>query len=294
MDKALKQRLVGASVLIILAIIVLPMLLSGRPESGQDSRSIELPPKPAELSFETRRFPIGTQQADDGPSEVPVRSAPELGEPRGSIAVAQPPAAADNQVAAEVAPVEESTTGADAGAATATASGRYLVQVGSFSSTGNANRLAARLREGGLPVLLDTVVTAAGRLHRVRVGPFDFESAAEDAVAEIRARIPDLKDLNPRVLDLRPEEGAPVTEPSDPLVRWVVQAGSFAAEENARALIATLRDNGFAAYAATVSDGAGITYKVRVGPVIERQSAVELAARLRQELSIDGLVMSVD
>ena len=60
MDKALKQRLVGASVLIILAVIVLPMLLSGRSDTlKQESREIELPPKPEELSIETRRFPIG-------------------------------------------------------------------------------------------------------------------------------------------------------------------------------------------------------------------------------------------
>jgi DedD protein len=291
MDKALKQRLVGASVLIILAIIVLPMLLSGQPESGQDARSIELPPRPAELSFETRRFPIGGQ-ADERPSEVPTRPAPAPGERPATVETEPQPAAAGMRAAGEVPPAVDAAAESDAGSATAP--GRYLVQVGSFSSSGNANRLATRLREGGLPVLLDTVETAAGRLHRVRVGPFDIEPAANDAVAEIRARIPDLKDLNPRVLDLRPEEGAPVTEPSDPLVRWVVQAGSFAAEENAQALVASLRDSGFAAYSATVSDGSGIAYKVRIGPVIERQSAVELAARLRQEMSIDGLVMSVD
>ena len=62
MDKALKQRLVGASVLIALAVIVLPMLLSGRPEGGkQETQKIELPPQPSELSFETRRYPIGEQ-----------------------------------------------------------------------------------------------------------------------------------------------------------------------------------------------------------------------------------------
>ena len=61
MDKALKQRLVGATVLIILAVIVLPMLLSGRSDTlKQESRQIELPTKPDELSIETRRFPVGT------------------------------------------------------------------------------------------------------------------------------------------------------------------------------------------------------------------------------------------
>ena len=53
MDIALKQRLVGASVLIALAVIVLPMLLGG--------------PQPAELDFETRRYPIG----ESPPASVP-------------------------------------------------------------------------------------------------------------------------------------------------------------------------------------------------------------------------------
>ena len=60
MDKALKQRLVGASVLIALAVVVLPMLLGGRPgDKTQQAQKIELPPQPAELDFETRRYPVG-------------------------------------------------------------------------------------------------------------------------------------------------------------------------------------------------------------------------------------------
>ena len=52
MDRALKQRLVGASVLIALAVIVLPMLLGGRSEgvSGESSK-IEIPAKPSELEL---------------------------------------------------------------------------------------------------------------------------------------------------------------------------------------------------------------------------------------------------
>ena len=83
MDKALKQRMVGASVLIALAVIILPMLLGGRPEGeSQQTRRIELPAQPPELSFETRRYPIGEQgleqQAKKDPStpEDTVRQLP--------------------------------------------------------------------------------------------------------------------------------------------------------------------------------------------------------------------------
>ncbi len=293
MDKALKQRLVGASVLILLAVIVLPMLLSGQPASQQATRTIEVPPKPSELSFETRRFPVGEQDretpsvVEPAPRQETMEPAPVPFEPpAGQRDSTTPPAESPSDR-----PVEPASAEPRAAAEGEIRPGRYLVQVASFSTTANANRLAARLREDGMPVLIDNVETAAGRLHRVRVGPYDEEAGANDAVAELRARIPD---LNPRVLDLRPDESAPVTEPDDPLVRWVVQAGSFAATDNAGNLVARLRAAGYTAYVATVNDASGTVYKVRVGPLIERQSAVELAARLREEMQIEGLIMSVD
>ena len=70
MDQALKQRLVGATVLIILGVILLPMLLSGQSDLSNESPAIELPDKPPELSMDKRRFPIG-QQSAERPSRVP-------------------------------------------------------------------------------------------------------------------------------------------------------------------------------------------------------------------------------
>lgn len=307
MDQALKQRLVGATVLIVLGVVLLPMLLSGQPESRNEAARIEVPEKPPELSIETRRFPVGepvpehdpgtaATAADDAPLEIQpgeVEGGDAEGqgsEPEDIAAATDPPAEAGLQEA-------PTATGRSAEAASEPATeavfppGRYLVQVASFSSPGNANNLAATLRENQLPVVMDSVVTGAGRLHRVRVGPFDELADAEGSVARIRTL---LSDLAPRVVDLRPDENAPVTDPSDPLVRWVVQAGSFSGQSNADELAAQLRDAGFAAFVEMVSDASGVSYKVKIGPVVERQSAVGLAAELRQKLAIDGLVMSVD
>ncbi|MFT7563834.1 MAG: hypothetical protein ACI8ZT_001486, partial [Bacteroidia bacterium] len=35
-------------------------------------------------------------------------------------------------------------------------------------------------------------------------------------------------------------------------------------------------------------------YKVRVGPEIERESAIRIAEDIREELELDGMVISVD
>ena len=58
MEPALKQRVIGAVVLIALAVIFLPMLIKGpAPESGASNVPLELPKAP-EGDFETRELPL--------------------------------------------------------------------------------------------------------------------------------------------------------------------------------------------------------------------------------------------
>lgn len=300
MDKALKQRLVGAGVLIVLAVVILPMLLGGAPEGQQETRSIEVPPKPSELSFETRRFPVGNQ-GNDKPSVIkPTTPAEPEPEPPVSAPIpeSEPQAISTEATAVAIKPLQTPQAATQAAVpdadnnAPGQVSGRYLVQVASFSTTRNANNLAERLRLDSLPVLMDTIESAAGILHRVRVGPFDELAAAQSAMNLIRTQVPDV--VNPRVIDLRPDESAPVTDPSDPLVRWVIQLGSFADMGNAENLVMELKKAGFSAYQVKESDSTGTGYKVRVGPEIERQEAVRIAAEIQQKLGHDGIVMSVD
>ena len=364
MDKALKQRLVGASVLVALAVIILPMLLGGQPDSAQDTRPIEIPPRPPEVSFETRRFPIG-EQSPESPSTLPqageatgddagaTEAGPASTEASGSLTLEQRlervaeenaarqqdtedeagatagagtsdrPRPATVEIAAE--PREDVGTGNDgppvaapspSGAdqvstppaaqrsdsrpagtdpapetADPVSGGRYLVQVASFSSTANANRLAGSLRESGLPVLMDTVDSSAGVLHRVRVGPFEQRAEAEQVLARLGRQVPDVR---PRLVDLRPEEGAPVTQPDDPLVRWVVQVGVFSGQNNAEQLVFQLRDAGFRASSQVRQSGGNTVYRVLVGPEVSREEAVRVRDRIEAGQGIKGIVQSTD
>ncbi|MEE4174839.1 MAG: SPOR domain-containing protein [Xanthomonadales bacterium] len=361
MDKALKQRLVGASVLVALAVIILPMLLGGQPESTQDTRPIEIPPRPPEVSFETRRFPIGEQSPDE-PSTLPEtgtgekavdgsagtefpagQQAPLTLEQRleqvaaenaarqqgeGDAQAASPAAGAvdrpspatveiaadpredvgpgsergpDEGAGGDTAPVGSSSPATADPVAESTpqpqnvpgapAGGRYLVQVASFSSTANANRLAGSLRESGLPVLMDTVESSAGTLHRVRVGSFEQRAEAEQVLARLGRQVPDVR---PRLVDLRPEEGAPITQPNDPLVRWVVQVGVFSGQNNAEQLVFRLRDAGFRASSQSRTGDGGTVYRVLVGPEVSRDDALRIRDRIEAEQGIKGIVQSTD
>jgi len=344
MDKALKQRLVGASVIIALAVVILPMLLSGRPESdSQQSQKIELPPRPEELSFETRRFPVsdpGKESATTGepdaassdlrqqvltaPAVKAIDRTPEAQpqdhEPQEQQAQDQQPAPEPAKTAAnadvgpgQAAPGEALAIAGEAAltptpspaspdmAATApvklepvpaeTGTGRYVVQVASLSSAENASKLASALGQKGFPVLVDTTESDVGRLNRVRVGPYPSESAAVQASARIGK---ELDGVSPRVLDLQPEQTAQVTNPADPLVRWVVQLGSFSDADNAERLVQKLRDGGMNAYQEKVTSAAVSIFRVRVGPFLEREEAIRTSQKLSEQFAVDGVVMSAD
>ncbi len=341
MDKALKQRLVGASVIIALAVIVLPMLLSGKPESGSEqSQKMEIQPRPDELSFETRRFPVidvrededagatasagsdSTQQKlptlptvkvtteadkadpaamqqtssngvdthEDANSPSPVDpDAMDAGRP--AAPVLEPPSALpDTQTGKTPAPAT-SPTAPKSKVEDQPAGARYVVQVASLSSAQNAGKLVSRLQKQGFEVQLDTIESDVGRLNRVRVGPFAKETEAAAASARIGQ---EYKGVSPRVLDLQPGLASQVTNPADPLVRWVIQLGVFNEQANAQKLVDQLRDDGMTAYDETIKTPASTTYRVRVGPFLERDEAIRTQQQLSDQLKIDGVVMSAD
>lgn len=328
MDKALKQRLVGATVLIALAVIVLPMLLSG-PQRGtgtQQPQSIELPPRPDEVTFETRRFPLGETEpppgaevADAAPTArlpLPEATAPEpaagvsgdsaKGDPEENVSPektdepgapgVQPLPSVEIEPAPRVdirpeEPAPAATPEPESGTGTAPASGRYVVQVASLGSGANARKLMSTLQQAGLPVLMDTVESDVGRLNRVRVGPFGSEA---DANAAVR-RVGDLVDgVSPRVVDLRPDDGGPVASSADPMVRWVVQVGSFSEADNAEGLVRQLRADGLTAYRETVRSSGSSIHRVRVGPFLDRQDALSARQNIIDAHALEGVVLSAD
>ena len=58
MDSALRQRLLGAAVLVALAIIFVPMFLGNAPPKPDSAiQNLDIPPLP-ERKFETRTLPV--------------------------------------------------------------------------------------------------------------------------------------------------------------------------------------------------------------------------------------------
>lgn len=288
MDKALKQRLIGALVLIALAVIILPMLLGGRPESSQQqTEQIELPARPDGVAFETRRFPLADEGTTPQQQTDTVHAAEQ---PDPAAANQQSPKLANSELAKQS--VGEQVKDAQASPLSENPAGRFAVQVASLGSEANAKKLQADLEANGFDVISDKIESDVGRLNRVRVGPFDSEAEAATAVKKIQSQI---EGMSPRMVDLDPTVSTQDTNPSDPLVRWVVQLGSFTENSNAENLVKQVRGQGLSAYSEKVTSSSGTSInRVRVGPFLQREDATKAQQSLKSSLSINGVVMSAD
>jgi DedD protein len=194
-----KERLTGAIILVALIVLLVPELLSGpvhsAPRTAALASSAEEPPFRSytiNLADDAHAHPApsnpsGPQQPAPIPSAAPEADVP--GSPHASPA-SQPPAAEPTPSTRPQAPAPASpahapvaTTVPDPGNA---GSGAYVVQLGSFASRANADRLAQQVHTQGFPVSVSQGSTGR-RLYRVRVGPAHDRTAASQLAAQLRA-----------------------------------------------------------------------------------------------------------
>ncbi len=178
MEPALKQRLIGAAVLVAIAVIFLPMLIKGpAPESGVSDISLDLPSAPRG-GFETRELPLVTPGAASGASVT----APNAGSNGATTNPDALPTVDTRAARADTAAADTQTGDAAGGMLPAsTAAGDYAVSFGSYASAGDAQRVVAALQGAGLPGYQEAATGGGTTVYRVRVGPYESRAAAEAA-----------------------------------------------------------------------------------------------------------------
>lgn len=207
MDRQLKERLVGVGVIVALMIVFVPMILDGPETAGMHSKPVDLPRQDRsgwkEKTFSLERDDTGETGAEraDAAADEPDAKASTPEETAGTRRAAgggEGGSSAPREPAPEAAAEDSTDTGAEAGSsgeppepkpdgdATPEAAGGWAVQVGSFSSENNAQRLATRLREAGFDVYVTPFRQSGRELYRVRVGPVAGRAAAERLAARVR------------------------------------------------------------------------------------------------------------
>ncbi|MBP6749776.1 MAG: SPOR domain-containing protein [Xanthomonadaceae bacterium] len=211
MDTPLKQRLIGAAVLIALAVFFLPMLVKGpAPDSGVSDVSTDIPDGP-EGAGQSRDLPLaapgdvpqgGAVGMDATPVDRPAADAPTLTTPTGDTAAApaDPAAATDASGAAALPPTA--------------AGGNYAVHFGAYATQKNAETVAGLVKKSQLPAYSEPATVGGKAAWRVRIGPFATRADAESArlkALEVRSDVP----VRVVVLDAESAPATPAVPASD-------------------------------------------------------------------------------
>jgi len=312
MDLSLKQRLLGAAVLIALAVIFVPMLISGsapQKSAEMETSTLAIPPAP-DREFQTRVLPVDPSAANPtAPASTPASAPPPSPAPETIATVdtatapkpAPPPATpAPAQVAtatppkpvpAKPEPAKPEPEAAKPAPGQA-ANGRYYVNLGVYASGKNAQDLVASLKKGGFPAATEASEVQGKPAERVRVGPFADRAAAEAARLRIKQAQPSVPGSVVATAEDAKADAPASALPAGRAGGWAVQLGALKTAEDANKLRDRVKNAGFVAFVDKVDANGTTLWRVRAGPEVDRGAAEKLRAGIKDKLKLDGIVVT--
>ena len=186
----LKQRLVGAIVLVALAVIFIPLFLSGERDDGEPLFGSKLPSKPDELTNMQRQELEHTVPPPAAPSEI--RTLVDRDSPPAAVTdTPTTPLSTPSDTPAATKkdkPVAPAPDPATADKPAPSGPHGWVVQIGSFSDKTNALKLRDKVRGQGFQAFVEAVTRSDGRVFRVRVGPEAERSKAEALQTQLASK----------------------------------------------------------------------------------------------------------
>jgi DedD protein len=303
MEPALKTRLLGAAVLIALAIIFVPMFFSGSSQktSGDQAVSLKIPDQP-DAQLQTKTLSVGAESASvNNPDQVTTVNA-DAGKPAPSpqdvaVAPSQPAPAASAkqpQQSAAMSDVAKATPPATPVANTpgAAANGAYSLNLGIYGERANADKLIAAVAKQGFRAQGESTTYKGKPATRVVVGPFADRAAAESARLKLKGSQPGVPvALMASVSDQSSDAPANAIS-ANKAGGWAVQLGAFGNEADANKMRDRLRELGFDGYVDSIPSGKAKLYRVRAGPVNQRARAEELKTQVAAKMKISGIIVT--
>ncbi len=225
MERRAKERLIGACILVVLVVAVVPELLSGPKPAAPAAATaggVHLPagtatdpvrnvtvdlatakpavPDAADTPAAPQTPPGGsTGNAASGPvgaaapgstpaGTAPAAPSPTLQSPGAQWSAAPPPATASggNAPGATASAGSTPAHSIETPAALPTSGQSFAVQLGSFANRGNADKLVHQLKAQGFTTYMSAEGSGSAARYRVRVGPLADRDAADRMIAKLK------------------------------------------------------------------------------------------------------------
>ncbi len=181
-----RHRLIGASLLVVVAVIGFPMVFDTQPRRIPVDLPIHIPAQPtvSPLASSNR---ISTPP--ETPTAAPVAPAPSAAAPEVKPVNPAAPAAKEKVASAKTEPTPPNRPDA--------AGLRFVVQVGAYADAASVRRVRQKIERAGMKTYTQVAKTPEGNRTRVRLGPFSSRAEAEKAAKKVTAL-----GLKPSVLTL--------------------------------------------------------------------------------------------
>jgi DedD protein len=213
-----RHRLIGAAVLVLIAVVGLPRILDNKPKSAPNDIAVNivtsLPIPGTETKPETKpeekpKAEVVAEPAKEVPKaaltpETKTESKPEV---KSEAKVENKPTApasnksgtlglaAGEEVVAAATPKPKTEDAAKPAASNG--SGKYVIQIGAFASEERAKGWIAKLKDQKIPnYVLNKTSSDGAKLYVLRAGPYTDKDAAEAAEKKIKAM-----GLSPRLVE---------------------------------------------------------------------------------------------
>jgi len=215
-----RHRLIGAVVLVLLAVIGFPLMFDTQPRPVAVDTPILIPDRPSNAPLKVTQAPpadanpakpllpdvkpLPVQEGLDAKEEVVQTAKPAPGDPPKPLQEPAPkPPVVKDEVKPEVKPAPSKTDNPESadkpkddgnkaralleGKPPAAGGERHVVQVGAFSDQAKVREVRRKLEQAGLITFTQTVDGKDGKsTTRVRLGPFSSREEAEKAAAKVR------------------------------------------------------------------------------------------------------------
>ena len=180
MDRRVKERLIGASILVAFVVLVVPELLSGPKPLGQPTTTL---PAAAPEPIRNITVDLTTSKPPANSEAEPAESSPTsaASNPAVNPTPSPPPSPAPGPPP-RLAPIESARP-----SPISTAHGSWSVQLGSFASRANADNLTRQLKGQGFSVFVLSGGSGTAARYRVRVGPLADRESAERTAAKLKS-----------------------------------------------------------------------------------------------------------
>lgn len=184
-----RHRLIGATVLVLIAVIGFPLVFDTKPREVASDIRIDMPERDSVRPNQAPSLPASNAKAPV-PDEVKPPSSqapePELKEPTKPAEVVALESNKLNE--SKTAPTEEvlNTQKPEADKNKDDGSPRFIVQVGAFSDEAKVKEVRAKLEKAGFKTYVHVAQTKDGKRTRVRIGPFSSKDEAQKTVNKIK------------------------------------------------------------------------------------------------------------